>query len=183
MTGLQAGHLWIAWAVAMPALGLYLWRGPRASPARILAVMAFVTYLVVVASFTLLPLRFDPEYRAQRAFDPAIVLAPFFVGDASAVMSPTQYLGNVLLGVPFGFLVPIVWPMPLSRVLLAGLGFSLAIEALQWVATKLVIAFPSRATDINDVVLNTIGVILGIVAYVVMQAVWRSLRGVRRPAT
>lgn len=64
----------------------------------------------------------------------------------------------MLLGIPFGFLVPFVWRTSLPRVLVAGLGFSMLIEALQWVATKLMIAFPSRAVDVNDVILNTLGV-------------------------
>ena len=96
-------------------------------------------------------------------FDPAIVLGPFFLGRPEA-MTPTQYLGNVLLGIPFGFLVPFVWRMSLPKVLVAGLGFSLLIEALQWLATKLMVAFPSRAVDINDVILNTLGVLIGVAA-------------------
>lgn len=164
----------------MPILALLLWRGRRVSPGRVLAITAFATYLVLVAAFTLLPLRFDAEYRSQPEFDPAIVLQPFFLGDAGAVMSPTQYLGNILLGVPFGFLVPCIWAIPMSRVLLAGIGFSVLIEGLQWIATSLVIAFPSRATDINDVILNSVGVLLGSVAFVLASAGWRALRGSHR---
>jgi glycopeptide antibiotics resistance protein len=164
MQSVQAGHAWIAWAVALPVLLLYLGRVRHLSAGHLLAVAAFVSYLVVVA-FTILPLRLDDEYRSAPPFDPAIVLEPFFLGRPEAVMSPSQYLGNVLLGIPFGFLVPFVWQVSLSRVLVAGLCFSLSIEALQWVVTKLMVAFPSRAVDINDVILNTIGVLIGIAAF------------------
>ena len=114
-------------------------------------------------AFTIFPIRLDAEYRLRPPFDPAIVLGPFFLGRPEA-MTPTQYLGNVLLGIPFGFLVPFVWRMSLPKVLVAGLGFSLLIEALQWLATKLMVAFPSRAVDINDVILNTLGVLIGVAA-------------------
>lgn len=175
MQNIQAGHAWIAWAVALPVLLLYLGRARHLSAGHLLAVAAFVTYLVVVATFTILPLRFDEEYRSAPPFDPPIVLELFFLGRLEAVMSPSQYLGNVLLGIPFGFLVPFVWRVSLSRVLVAGLCFSLSIEALQWLATKLMVAFPSRAVDINDVILNTLGVLIGVAAFAVVRFGYRML--------
>lgn len=175
MQSIQAGHAWIVWAVALPVLLLYLGRVRHLSTDHLLAVAAFVTYLVVVATFTILPLRFDDEYRSRPPFDPAIVLEPFFLGRAEAVMSPSQYLGNVLLGIPFGFLVPFVWRVSLPRVLVAGLCFSLSIEALQWIATKLIVAFPSRAVDFNDVILNTLGVLIGVATFAVVRFGYRTL--------
>ena len=175
MQNFQASHAWIAWAVALPVLLLYLGRVRHLSTGHLLAVAAFVTYLVVVATFTILPLRFDDEYRSRLPFDPAIVLEPFFLGRLEAVMSPIQYLGNVLLGIPFGFLVPFVWRVSQSRVLVAGLCFSLSIEALQWFATKLLVAFPSRAVDINDVILNTLGVLIGVATFAVVRFGYRML--------
>lgn len=175
MQNIQAGHAWIVWAVALPVLLLYLGRVRHLSGGHLLAVAAFVTYLVGVATFTILPLRFDDEYLSAPPFDPPIVLELFFLGRLEAVMSPSQYLGNVLLGIPFGFLVPFVWRVSLSRVLVAGLCFSLSIEALQWVATKLMVAFPSRAVDINDVILNTLGVLIGVAAFAVVRFGYRML--------
>ena len=175
MQSIQAGHAWIAWAVVLPMLLLYLRRVRHLSAGHLLAVAAFSSYLVGVATFTILPLRLDDEYRSAPPFDPAIVLEPFFLGRLEAVMSPSQYLGNVLLGIPFGFLVPFVWRVSLSRVLVAGLCFSLSIEALQWLATKLMVAFPSRAVDINDVILNTLGVLIGVAAFAVVRFGYRML--------
>ena len=175
MQSIQAGHALIAWAVVLPVLLLYLGRVRHLSAGHLLAVAAFVTYLVVVAVFTILPLRFDDEYLSSPPFDPAIVLEPFFLGRPEAVMSPSQYLGNVLLGIPFGFLVPFVWRVPLSSVLAAGLCFSLSIEAVQWLVTRLGVAFPSRAVDINDVILNTLGVLIGVAAFAVVRFGYRML--------
>lgn len=161
--------------VATPVLLLYLRRVRHLTSGHLIVVAAFASYLAVAAAFTIFPLRFDAEYRLRPPFDPAIVLEPFFLARAEQVMTPTQYLGNVLLGIPFGLLVPFVWRTSLPRVLVAGLGFSMLIEALQWVATKLMIAFPSRAVDVNDVILNTLGVLLGVVAFALVRLGYRMI--------
>lgn len=62
---------------------------------------------------------------------------------------------NVLLFVPLGVMLPILWRKyrePKAAVLF-GFGMSLAIEILQ--------IFTFRATDINDLITNTLGTILG----------------------
>jgi len=62
---------------------------------------------------------------------------------------------NVLLFVPLGIMLPFLWCKfrTLKNTLLFGLGASLAIELLQ------LLTF--RATDINDLITNTFGAILG----------------------
>lgn len=169
---IDGAFTWLVWLVATPVLLLYLRRVRHLSAGHLLVVAAFMTYVAVVAAFTVFPIRLDTEYRERPPFDPAIVLELFFLGRPEA-MSPTQYVGNVVLGIPFGFLVPFVWRTSLPRVFLAGLGFSVLIEGLQWLATKLMIAFPSRAVDVNDVILNTLGVLLGLVAFAFVRLVYR----------
>ena len=62
---------------------------------------------------------------------------------------------NVLLFVPLGMMLPLLWAdfRPLWKTLLAGFGISFFIETLQ--------LFSLRATDINDLMTNTVGTILG----------------------
>lgn len=62
---------------------------------------------------------------------------------------------NVLLFVPLGLLLPILWTdfRDRKKTLLFGLGMSCAIEILQ--------IFTFRATDINDLITNTAGTCLG----------------------
>lgn len=147
--------------VAGAAVLIYLRRRRHVPVRRLAAVTLLMTYATGVAAFTLFPIRLDAAYVSRPPFDPAIVLELFFLGRPDA-MSPAQYAANVLLGVPFGFLAPFVWSWSLPKVVAAGVGFSLLIEAMQWLLTKLMVAFPSRAVDVNDVVLNTLGVVIGV---------------------
>lgn len=66
----------------------------------------------------------------------------------------TSFL-NVILFVPLGFLLPTIWSdyRSFRRTLVMGLGFSLIIEILQ--------IFTFRLTDIDDLITNTLGTILG----------------------
>lgn len=62
---------------------------------------------------------------------------------------------NVLLFVPLGIILPIVWKKyeVTKKTVLFGFGMSLAIEILQ--------IFTFRATDINDLITNVFGTFLG----------------------
>jgi len=62
---------------------------------------------------------------------------------------------NVLLFVPLGFLLPVLWEKyrTWKKTVLFGLGMSLVIEVLQ--------IFTFRATDINDLITNVFGTFLG----------------------
>lgn len=62
---------------------------------------------------------------------------------------------NVLLTVPLGFLLPMIWQRyrNFGDTFLAGFGTSLSIEVLQ--------LFSGRSTDIDDLIFNTLGACLG----------------------
>lgn len=69
----------------------------------------------------------------------------------SREIDPTGYILNVIMLVPLGFLLPMMAPDPrnLPKVLGAGLGLSLLIEASQLLC--------SRGTDVDDLIMNTLG--------------------------
>ncbi|MEA4939099.1 MAG: VanZ family protein [Christensenella sp.] len=83
--------------------------------------------------------------------------------------SDTEYdltgnLLNIALFLPLGFLLPLLWPAwnkPIG-VLLFGVAFSLLIEASQLLNI--------RFTDIDDVLLNSLGAVLGLLLYLVFAA-------------
>ena len=62
---------------------------------------------------------------------------------------------NVLLFIPLGLFLTVLWKRYRSflRTILFGFGFSLVIELLQM--------FTRRATDVNDLMTNTLGAALG----------------------
>ena len=64
--------------------------------------------------------------------------------------------GNIVLFIPFGFILPVKYPKMrrTSTVTLIGLSLSILIECIQ-------LTMPNRCTDINDVILNTLGTYIG----------------------
>ncbi|MCU5376193.1 VanZ family protein [Bacillus cereus] len=73
--------------------------------------------------------------------------------------------GNILLLMPLGFLAPIIWDIckKIKNTILLGLAISISIELLQLIESL----FSSwiRITDIDDVICNVIGSIVGYFIY------------------
>jgi glycopeptide antibiotics resistance protein len=75
-------------------------------------------------------------------------------------------IGNAAMFVPSGIVLPIVYKglNTHRKVISAGIGISLCIEILQ-------LPFYDRVSDIDDLILNTIGVIVGYGIYILLQCV------------
>ncbi|EPD66555.1 MULTISPECIES: VanZ family protein [Streptomyces] len=132
-----------------------------AFPVRLLAmVCAFafmVAFAVVLARLTLEP---SPASAAltHTNMHPGSSLRAYL--DQPALRDAVKQIGgNVLLGVPFGILVPVVAPRSrgLLRVLLLTAVVMLLVEFAQGALIT------GRAFDIDDVILNTAGALLGYV--------------------
>jgi len=100
-------------------------------------------------------------------------LTPFFLGGDA--MSSEQLLYNVLVTVPFGFGLAFVRRMGIVSTLAVGLVFATTIEAAQLLANVLRVAIPNWSVDINDVVLNSLGVVVGVAAFVLASRLYRLL--------
>lgn len=94
-----------------------------------------------------------------------------------------QLIGNVVLFVPFGFLLPAAVQAcrRLWVTLVAAAGLSVLIESLQSI-------LPEHATDVDDVILNTTGATLGYLAFWVIAWTARQRSGrdedtLREPAS
>lgn len=87
--------------------------------------------------------------------DPDFNLIPLI----DIVNNPFAYLRNTILNIllfmPFGFLLPALWKKyrSLGTTAVAGLLFSMLIEAMQ--------IFSFRLTDVDDLITNTAGTVLG----------------------
>lgn len=109
-----------------------------------IALFCAVTALIFM--ITGLPNVLSLEYIA---FHPIISLIPFADGLDFGTIS------NVILFIPIGFFLPLLWKKyeHAGRTILTGFGVSLLIELLQ--------LFTFRASDITDLITNTLGTLIG----------------------
>jgi len=68
-----------------------------------------------------------------------------------------NFLGNIILFIPFGFVIPLLWNVSNRKVIVIGAYISFFIEISQLLL--------ARGTDVDDLILNTSGVILGLLLY------------------
>ncbi|MCA2213495.1 VanZ family protein [Jidongwangia harbinensis] len=123
---------------------------------RLLTILLLLCYTAGVAAVTLLPIvPRSPEYWAGEPWWTMFRWVPFDVDMPSFTL-------NVIMFVPFGILVPSLWPAAdtVRRIALRAACASLAIESTQFV---LGMTLGSRRTvDVNDLIANTAGALLGL---------------------
>ena len=120
----------------------------------------FSTYLFCVASVTILPIHLNSTMRevfsesGWRITD-CIVLIPFHDG-----ISKDDLL-NVLMTIPFGFMLPFVKKRATWKTaLIAGAVLGTTIELLQLLLAAIQ-GFSFRYVDVADVICNTVGTMIG----------------------
>ena len=124
--------------------------GNKQSLLRIVAILAFGYYLIGVLTVT--------GIHELKAFSPRLVLVPFL----DMIRGPMDTVLNIILFLPFGFFLPLLYRKynRAIQVVFAGFLLSLSIEVLQM--------FGMGTTDINDLITNTIGAFLGYGIYTVL---------------
>ena len=127
---------------------------PRRAPTG-LAAATLVFYLGVLAFVTLTPTSEGVE-RAANWVPFSDIYRVVTRAPTSAYEDLTQLVGNIVLFVPFGWLLPALWAgmRSMRSVVAVGAAFSLLIELAQQF-------IPGRWTSIDDVVLNTVGAAIG----------------------
>jgi glycopeptide antibiotics resistance protein len=128
--------------------------------------LAAVSYAVVLVAITLVPVRWDPWRISYPNDDHKPQLMPLRGSGTNPFRSShplhmmAEQLGNVLLFVPLGFILPLLWPRLNTPWRVIGLGavISLGIELAQVVMPGI------HRADVNDVLLNTLGTGLGCLA-------------------
>ena len=98
-----------------------------------------------------------------KAFSPRIVFIPF----VDMIKGPVDTMLNIILFLPFGFFMPLLYKKynRAGRIALAGFLLSLSIEFAQM--------FGMGATDINDLITNTVGACLGYFIYYLLSKTTR----------
>jgi glycopeptide antibiotics resistance protein len=85
----------------------------------------------------------------------------------------TSFL-NILLLIPFGFGLPFITNLRMTKIVVIGAFFSILIEFLQLI-TGLLANITFRIADINDVIFNTVGVATGYILFVGFVRIYRHI--------
>lgn len=124
----------------------------------------FAVYLAAVYLFVGMPtLQF-------MRFEVSLTLVPFL----PMVADFKNTILNIILFVPLGIMLPFIWKKynTLKATLIFGFMMSLSIELLQ--------LFTYRATDINDLIANTLGTVLGYFLFRIISYLVPSVRNVAK---
>lgn len=100
-------------------------------------------------------------YTSTISFRPKISIIPF----CGMISGPIDTILNLVLFVPLGFFLPLLYKkyQHIKNVTLTGFLFSLSIEIVQM--------FGWGATDINDLIINTVGACLGYLIYYLLSKI------------
>jgi glycopeptide antibiotics resistance protein len=143
----------------------------RLSVPREMLLNIFAVYIVSLLSITLFPIYIIWGEVVEK-FRPAINMIPFV--DIITDFPRTQFslafkikfliknlMGNLVLLLPFGLFLPILWNRARSfwTTVVMGVLLSFSIEILQYVLAYF--GYGGRAADIDDLILNTLGVVIG----------------------
>jgi len=150
------GSAWaLAFLVAYPPVVAAMRRRGKASRRRIVAVSVLFLYAVTVVAITAFPIRVRQADWADDGWSTVLRLVPF-------VVPPLSFVLNVVMFVPFGVLVPLLWPRADAVWRLAGWAVcaSAGIELTQFVLW--VTLGSHRMVDVNDLIANTAGALVGL---------------------
>ena len=186
MTTISGALPFLVYAAVVPIL---LWRARRRSlPATTIVVQLLLgAWIAAILALTLFPLPWRTDWSAARpTVDsrlgawplPWASVTPFATIGMSLQRGFGTAEGRVLIGnlvafLPLGLLAPFVAPRwrSASRIVALGLIASSAVELAQ-LGWDLVIGMPWRSADVDDVIVNTAGTVLG-------YGLWRAAAGIR----
>ena len=148
---------------------------------RLLFLIFFVAYcllLVNVMVFKNLPtirvgylmLNFSGTHEAPPNFVPFRTILPYLLGHKGLIIAGINIIGNIILLIPIGFLLPfLVEKMNWRKAVLFAVLSGLVIEGLQ---TNLHVGI----FDIDDVILNGLGFMIGYWKFLIFPRFWNLLR-------
>ena len=82
-------------------------------------------------------------------------------GNTAALL--INFLGNIVMFIPIGFFVKLLWDVSGAKAILAGLFTSMFIEVSQ--------LFLARSSDVDDLLLNTVGAAIGVLFFVMLNRI------------
>lgn len=139
----------------------------------------FYIYLYKVLDYTLIQFQ---SLLLLKHFMPNLILQGQEVGktiNLIPLIKLTQWylktsLLNILMMIPFGFGLPFITTFRMKKTVITGFMFSLAIELIQ-LLTGLISGIAFRIADINDLIFNTTGVVIGYILFIVFMNIYQPL--------
>ena len=137
---------------------------------REIIMLIFLLYIVALTTQAVLP-KFIIDFNGIHNIETGIHklnLVPFrFLVDiynetiikGDIVFFLINIVGNTLLFVPLGFCIPLLWNVSYSKAMFIGFCYTLFIEVAQM--------FMPRVSDVDDLILNSIGVAAGVLLHLV----------------
>lgn len=169
------------WLPALALLGVVLiglWIKARQREYRtayLFCCAIFGVYLLFALQKLFFPLWISgglPDLLRTQPFEYFINLIPFYFGRFSSLTeSIPTLLENVLLTLPFGFGVSFVARLRPRTILWLAPVVGFATEGAQ-LLISLLLGYPYRFIDINDVIMNTLGVLIGCGMFQIFAAVY-----------
>ena len=138
---------------------------------RLIYITLLYCYFIGVVYYTIFPIYNDEAMREAMgsiSFSNNVNIVPFKdILNTSAVL-------NIIMTIPFGFLLPFVLKISAKKTIVIGIMFSLLIETAQ-LLIGLYFDFTVRLIDVNDVICNSLGVILGYMMFFVVIKITRCI--------
>lgn len=138
----------------------------KRSTVHLLFIIIFAVYICAVFYFTGTGTLYDLLLRGLKISPEQFNLLPFMDDDIDII----AYLQNILLFIPLGLFLPVLWKKfrKIGYTIMTGFSFSLLIETSQ--------LLNNRRTDIDDLILNTLGTVIGFFVSLLFCKIFRSFR-------
>lgn len=125
-------------------------------------------YIIALISITIFPIPIDKRYFAEAAIPAKNNYIPFHgiyelikYSKTFKVVLLIPLIGNIFLFIPFGFFLRMEKPiLKVKKLLLVGFLMSLSVEMFQLIISAS-IHFLYRSIDVDDLICNTVGTIVG----------------------
>lgn len=125
--------------------------------AYLLFLTIFFVYIYYLIDLTQFPIYIDDEHRkilgGQNVWR-EMNFIPFNNGFSMANFY------NIIMTIPLGFAIPFLMKANVKKIFMIGLGTTVTLESLQ-LLTALYAGYTFRVVDINDIIFNTLGTLIG----------------------
>lgn len=149
----------------------------RTGMIRTLFWIALAVYISALIELLLFPIPIHPsEFAEARTFsDPVMNMLPLFnIIDSPFHIVVRNLVGNMILFVPLGFFVSFFGSEAKSTqksiLIIATIAFS--IEAIQYIGSFIILQMNWKIADIDDVIMNILGGILGLTIYWILDKIF-----------